>query len=429
MTCNAEAKHNGLSMLTWVKIAARNLRKNSRRSLFTILAVGLGFAAVNVFGGFTAYIFNGLKLGYIYAQANGHLTVFKKGFLTMGKLDPASYLLSEAETHRIREVLEDLPQVSLVTTQLNFSGLLSNGDVSTIFVATGRVPSDIRAIRSQAPGIIGRIKLFNGKALEDDIVYGIGLSSGLAKSLGLGLGSDAIAMAPTTEGQINALDVEVFQLFESPAETLNDKLMLVPLTFAQSLSDTTSVDRVTVLLHDIEQTESVKAFLVNALAKRGLHVEVKSWQELAPFYTKVKDMFNIIFLFVFVIVFVIVVMSVVNTISMAVMERTIEIGTLRALGLKRRAIIKLFAIESALLGLFGSALGVCLTGISWLVVSMARPTWIPPPITRRVPLEVYIVPEFMVLSMTLLVFLSLIAAVVPARKAARMNIVDALGHV
>ena len=83
-------------MLTWIKIAFRNLGKNRRRSFFTVLAIGLGFAAVNVFGGFTAYLFTSLEDGYIYAQGNGHLTVFKKGFLTHGKLDPVRYLLSEA---------------------------------------------------------------------------------------------------------------------------------------------------------------------------------------------------------------------------------------------------------------------------------------------------------------------------------------------
>lgn len=414
-------------MLTWVKIAIRNLRKNGRRSFFTVLAIGLGFSAVNVFGGFTAYIFASLKDAHIYAQASGHLTIFKKAFLTSGKLDPVSYLLSEAETLSVKEVLGDFPQVCVVTAQLRFSGLLSNGDVSTIFVALGRVPSDVRAIRSRAPGMVGKMKLFDGKPLEDDILYGIGLSSGLAEKFNFELGSDAIAMAPTVEGQINALDVQVFQMLEAPV-ALNDKLMLVPLKFAQSLSDTTSVDRLTVLLHDDEQTESVKAFLTRELSTRGLDVEVKTWKELSPFYTKVKDMFDIIFLFIFVIVFIIVVMSVVNTISMAVMERTTEIGTLRALGLKRRGIVKLFAIESALLGLFGSALGVCLTGMSWGIVTVVRPTWIPPGITRRVPLEVYIVPEYMVFSMLFLVFLSLIAAVLPARKAARMDIVDALGH-
>ena len=68
-------------MLTWLTLATRNLLRNGRRSLFTIAAIGLGFLAVNVLGGFTAYIFTSLQDSYIYAEANGHLSIFKSGFL------------------------------------------------------------------------------------------------------------------------------------------------------------------------------------------------------------------------------------------------------------------------------------------------------------------------------------------------------------
>ena len=341
-------------MLTWIKIAFRNLGKNRRRSFFTILAIGLGFAAVNVFGGFTTYIFTNLRDGYIYALGNGHLTIFKRGFLTHGKLDPVRYLLSEAETQTIKKVLQDFSAVVLVTPQLYTSGLLSNGEVSTIFIATGRVPSDLRIISSHATGAAGRLSLFTGKQLEDDVSYGVGVSTGLAEQLKLDIGSNTTAMAPTVDGQINALDAQVFQLFESAIDVLNDKLMLVPLQFAQSLYDTSSVDRLTVLLQDTEQTEPMRAALRSAFAQQGLDVEIRTWEELSLLYVRVKAMFDIIFLFIFVIVFIIAIMSVINTVSMAVMERTREIGTLRALGVKRNGIVYLFALESAMLGMLGS---------------------------------------------------------------------------
>jgi putative ABC transport system permease protein len=415
-------------MFTWIKIAFRNLCKNRRRSFFTILAIGLGYAAVNVFGGFTAYIFTSLRDGYIYALGSGHLTIFKKGFLTRGKLSPVHYLLSAAETQSIKEVLQGFSGVVLVTPQLHISGLLSNGEVSTIFIAAGRVPSDLRAINSHAQGTIGRLNLYTGKPLEDDIPYGIGLSSGLAEQLQLNLDSNAVAMAPTVSGQINALDVQVFQIFDSAIEVLNDKLMSVPLAFAQSLYDTSSVDRLTVLLNDTEQTEPMRAALTHAFAQHGLDVEVKTWQELAILYNKVKDMFDIIFLFIFVIVFIIAMMSVINTISMAVMERIREIGTLRAVGVKRNGIVHLFAIESAMLGLFGSMVGIGLTLISWIIVRVLEPSWMPPIITQRLPLEIHLVPEYVLLSIPLLVILSVGAASFPARRAAHQSIVDALGH-
>jgi len=415
-------------MLTWIKIAFRNLGKNRRRSFFTVLAIGLGFAAVNVFGGFTAYIFTTLRDGYIYALGNGHLTIFKKGFLTHGKLDPVRYLLSEAEMQTIKKVLQDFSAVVLVTPQLYTSGLLSNGEVSTIFIATGRVPSDLRVINSHAQGATGRLSLFTGKELEDDISYGVGVSSGLAEQLKLDIGSNAVAMAPTVEGQINALDVQVFQLFESALEVLNDKAMLVPLKFAQSLYDTSSVDRLTVLLHDTDQTQPMRAALTYAFAQQGLDVEIKTWEELSLLYVKVKEMFDIIFLFIFVIVFIIAMMSVINTVSMAVMERTREIGTLRALGVKRNGIVYLFALESAMLGMLGSISGISLTLISWLMVEIFKPSWIPAFITKRLPLEIHLVPAYAIFSVLLLVILSIGAASLPARRAAYQGIVEALGH-
>ena len=416
-------------MPTLIKIAFRNLWKNSRRSFFTIAAIGLGYAAVNVFGGFTAYIFTSLKDAYVYAQGNGHLTIFKKGFLANDTQDPFNYLLEEEDILIVKQVVKDIPDVVLVSGQLNISGLLSNGRMSTVFVAAGRVPSAIRAIRSRAPGMIGKIKLFEGKQLEDDIAHGIGLGRGLANKLDLTFDSDAIAMAPTVQGQINALDAQVFQIFNAPNEAIENQLMIVPLKFAQTLYDTGGVDRLTVLLDDTEKTEEVRVSLVQKLTKRGMKVEVKTWREIATFYDKTKGMFDMIFLFIFIIVFVIVVMSVINTISMAVMERTREIGTFRALGIKRRSIVMLFAIESAMLGLLGSALGVCLTMLSWVAFRIIEPTWIPPQMAREVPLEVHLVPDYVAMTMLFLVILSVLAAIMPARKAARMNIVDALGHV
>jgi putative ABC transport system permease protein len=416
---------------TWIKISVRNILKNRRRSLFTILAIGLAFAAVNVFGGFTFYMFSNLEDSYIYSQANAHITIFKKDFFTKGKLDPLRFLLDEKETQTVASIIKTFPEVLLVTTQLYISGLVSNGKISTVFIGVGRIPSEVRFINSRAKSaMLAKLRLFQGKPLQDDIIYGIGLSTGLAQILDLKLATDFIAMAPTVEGRLNAMDGQVFQLFDPAVETLNDKLIHVPLKFAQSLYDTQSVDRISVLLTDTRDTDRVRAKFVRALASRGLELEIKTWEEIDPIYTKIRDMFNIIFLFIFVIVFVIAVMSIINTMSMTVMERTREIGTLRALGVKRPGVVSLFATESAMLGILGSAFGAALTvGTCVLINNVFHPTWVPPIITRRIPLEVYLMPEYMLYSTGFLVLLAVGAAVIPARRAANQEIIDALGHV
>jgi putative ABC transport system permease protein len=413
----------------WLRIAVRNLARNRRRSLFTILAIAFGFAAVNIFAGFTEYMFVSLQDGFIYSQGNGHLTIFKKDFLTEGQTDPKKYLLSEQEVAAIKAACLADPRTLLVTPKLYVTGLISNGQTSTIVMALGIVPSDVLHITSRATGTIARAKLFTGEPLRDDVAFGVGVGTALARKLKLRLGSDAVMMSPTIDGQMNALDIKIVQTFEAPIDALNDKLMIVPLAFAQSLFDTHGADRVSVLLKHTSDTEPVRNSLARIFSEKGPPVEIKSWSELSDMYWKTKKMFDVIFLFLFVIVMVIVVLSVINTVGMSVMERVQEIGTLRALGLKRRGILKLFALESGLLGCFGCLCGAALTLGSWAGVKFSQPTWVPPMLSRSVPLEVYLVPKYFFTSSVCLIVLAVFCAVFPARKAARKNIVESLGHV
>jgi putative ABC transport system permease protein len=184
-----------------------------------------------------------------------------------------------------------------------------------------------------------------------------------------------------------------------------------------------------VLLADTEKTGKMRTQLLTKLANAGIACEIKTWNELSLFYSKVRGMIDMMFLFIFCIVLVIVVMSTVNTMGMAVLERTREIGTLRALGLKRRGISMLFAMEGGLLGLLGSLIGAILHTCVWAIIRSVEPTYTPPGVSTPVPLTVSLVPQTLVLLAICLIILSLIAAIMPAKRAARQNIVNALGHV
>ncbi len=416
-------------MLNWFTIGARNLLRNKRRSAFTIGAVALGFAAVNLFGGFTRYVYNGLEDSYVYAYGNGHLTLFREGYLQYGALHPERYLLTSNDLATVTAFLSSEPDVLYATPQLNVVGLLSNGRASTIAAAEGRNAADTRLFRAQGRGTIGRLSFFHGTELDDARPAGVGVSQGLASLLGLTNGSEAILMATTVDGQMNALDVRVVQTVDSPVEALDNMLMSVPLGLSRKLYDTAGADRLVVLLRDPHRTAALCKTWQEELRRRGVAVEIRTWEELRISYLKICNMFNVLFTFLFSIVLVIVVLSVVNTVGMAVMERTREIGTLRALGLRRSGIVMMFAVESLLLGVIGSAIGMVMTTATILGVRLAGPTWIPPNIPVRVPLEVHFVPGYITLSLASLCLLCIVAAVLPARRASRMSIIDALGHV
>ena len=196
-------------MIAWIKIALRNVAKNSRRSTITAIAVALGFAAVNIFGGFTEYMYSRNREVSIYANSGGHLTIIKKGSLERGKLEPETALLSLKEIKTVEEVCRSISEVIIATPQMRITGLLSNGKVSTIFIAQGVVPSSVALFlsRSTMPELA---RTYNGKMLADDETYGVGVTYGLASLLDLELNSDAVAFTTTVNGQMNALDIEVF---------------------------------------------------------------------------------------------------------------------------------------------------------------------------------------------------------------------------
>ena len=189
------------------------------------------------------------------------------------------------------------------------------------------------------------------------------------------------------------------------------------------------MERINILLDGDTDTRDFIEHLKQACVTAGLDVDIRSWDELSVFYNKVKNMFDILFAFIFAIVFLISAMSVVNTVSMAVLERTREIGTLRALGANRTQILRLFLIESGLLALIGVTAGLVLTLLVWWGIGESGLTWIPPQFTARVPLEVYLVPSYLMLAAVVFLSLSVIATLSPVWRANRRGIVDALGHI
>ncbi len=416
-------------MLTWLKIGFLNLLQNRRRSLATLGAIAFGFAAISLLGGFTDYIFKSLEDTYIYAQSNGHLSVFKKGFLEKGSLDPGKYLIEEKELATIISLCRQEPEVVLATPQLDINGLISNGSVSTIMMASGKDPAATNRIGSLARGFTARLKLFKGSSFPDDAFAKAGISQGLADKLGLAPGSEIIFMTNTIDGFMNAMDAEVIMTFDASIEILNDLYVSIPFSFAQALYETKGADRVNILLKNSRQTLPLKRRLQKIFSAQGLATEIFTWKQLQPSYSRIHNMFNVIFSFVFIIVLTIVALSVINTVSMAVVERTRETGTLRALGLKRSGVIKMFASESAILASLGSLGGLLLTVTVWALVIFFEPTWIPPTIPKEVPLEIHLVPWFLIFTTFSMVGLAAVAAVIPARRAAQMSIIDALGHI
>jgi putative ABC transport system permease protein len=408
--------------MNWLNIGWRNIVKNRRRSTVTILAVAFGFAAINLFAGYIKNVYTGLSDQAVRGERLGHLTVVKRGLFLQGKLHPEKYLFSEAELRQVGELLRADPAVRLISPRLSVSGIVSNGKASTIFIGEGIVPTDVDIIR-------GDFRVDRGGRLYADRPAGAAVAIDLSQILGLERGEIATLLTTTVEGQANALDMEVADVLNTGNAGTNDKFVLMPFSFAQRLFDTSGGERIVLLLDDVRHTEAARERIADKLRNAGLDVEVRTWVELSSFYLQVKNLMDMIFLFIFSIVFTIVVMSVINTMSMTVMERTREIGTLRALGMKRRSVVRLFVTEGTLLAVIGCAVGLVLSAIAAAAVNFAGISYVPPNFSDPVALLVDIDAGKVAQAFFFLVVLAGGSTFVPARKASRMRVIDALGHV
>lgn len=415
------------------KLALRGLLRNRRRSMMTLLAIALGFAAISLFAGYTHNVYDGLERQSIHSELLGHLTLSKRGMSKEGKLAPEKYMLSAADVVRITKIVQQEAHVKLVAPRLSLSGLISNGRASTIFIAEGISPEAMQALQA---GVLTEEEERTGmyadiiKKLDQEHPESALISFGLADMLHLKKGGQASVMTSTLSGQANALDITVENTFNTGNAGSNDKFSFMSLSLAQTLYDTNgAADRLTVLLDDVTQTEIMRDRLLEKLRAAGFDMEIKTWQDLSDFYNQVHNMFDMIFGFIFSIVLTVVVMSVANSMGMTVVERTREIGTLRAIGLKRGGVVKLFATESLMLTLLGCIAGLLMTlGVRY-GINVAHISYTPPNSASATPLLVDVDFYRTTFTLALMMVVGTLAAYLPARRAAKQAIIDALGHV
>lgn len=412
-------------LMHWIKLAFRNIIKSKRRTMTTLIAIGFGFASIALFQGYIHNIYEGIRASAIHGAGIGHLTLYAEGWGVNGKSDPEAFMIPGKQVEKIIHMVQENEHIALASPRLSISGLVSNGKNSTIFIATGVIPEHEKTIK----GEFFDFQPIKGTPLNSENDFGVEMADGLAAHLEFSPGSDGVIMGTTLEGQMNALDINIGGTYNTGIADTNDKFIKVPLAFAQSFYDTQKADSIVILLDHWQHTDLVKQQLSETLGSAGIKVEIKTWKQLSTFYKSVRNMFDMIFLFIFVIVFIIVIMSTTNTMGMAVVERTREIGTLRALGLKKRGVSLLFAAEGGLLGLTGCLFGLCIHTIVWAIISYAQPSYTPPGNSSPVPLIVNFLPASIAQLIFFMTLLALFSAIVPARRAAGQNVVTCLTHV
>jgi putative ABC transport system permease protein len=184
-----------------------------------------------------------------------------------------------------------------------------------------------------------------------------------------------------------------------------------------------------VLLNDTDRTDDFLAQFRTRFPASADKLEFVPWYQQADFYNKTVALFTQQMNVLRLIIGFIIVLSISNMLVMNVLERTGEIGTLLAIGFKRKKILQLFAIEGLLLGLIGASLGLIIGyGLAELISAIGIPMPPPPGMEEGYTGRIRITPNVMVTAFLIAFITTALAGLYPAWKASRLPIINALRH-
>lgn len=405
--------------MKWFLFAVRNTLRNRRRSAVTVMIAALGCTGILLAGGFALFTYQGLEQAA--ARETGHLIVATPAFFDKEEDTAMQYGMDGFEAVKAK-LLQD-PDVRYVLPRVNFSGLISNGDKSVIMIGSGIDPDAEFAVRGPF------ITVKSGTTLSADSAKGtpeILIGADLAKQLHAQPGTGLTLMATTSEGTLNAQDVIVKGVVSTGVPDIDKRLVFTHIRAAQRLLVTERVSTVGVYLRNMEATVGAQARVKAALAGMA----VRTWLDQAVFFQSVKALYDRIFGALGMVIGIIVIFVVANAMAMAIVERTREIGTLRAMGTLPGQLVRVFAMEGFVLGGTGAAVGA-LVAASVAVVLMFADIQMPPPPGRSVGYPLYVnlsVPLYLG-TFVGIALLATVAAALVGRKAANKPVVDALNHV
>ncbi|MBP6902196.1 MAG: ABC transporter permease [Burkholderiaceae bacterium] len=405
--------------LKWLKFAWHNTLRNRRRSAVTIGISALGTAAILLAGGFALFTYRGLA--EMSARSTGHLIVAQAAQFDKDEDTPLQHGLDDADALKTRLLADDA--VRQVLPRVEFSGLISNGDKSTVMMATGIDPDAEFAIKGPF------LTLKAGKVLSSEQRGMVMLGEGLARSLKATPGSGLTLLASTTEGALNALDVTVAGVFATGVPEMDKRAVYTDVATAQKLLVSQRISSLGVFLDRMQHTEAAQQRVQAMFGNVVPSLKVQTWVDQAFFYRGVKDLYNRIFGALGLIIGVIVVFVVTNAMAMAVIERTREIGTLRALGTLPGQLVRSFALEGLVLGGLGTAVGVVLA-LGVTVFLLLVPVQMPPPPGRSTgyPLQIAFDATLYLATLATMLALATLSSALVARRTVRKPIVDALAH-
>ena len=398
------------------KLILLNVVRDWRKNLIACVAILVGTVSLILFGGYVAQTYEGIRLGSIYSEL-GHYQIFATA---QGGEAYSNGLIDRETATRIEANLRKLGEVDLVTQRIEAQGLLSFGNKSVGILAYGVEPDSDAEISTS-------IKVVQGAGLFVEKPSGALVGRELMAELGAKLGDVLTFLTTTSEGAINAVDVEVTGVMDTGAKELNKRFIKIDLPLMREVVGSDNPTNLVVLLDERKTTAATDARIHTAVSTASNKVELKSWSDMSDQYHQIVALFNNIFGFVTVLVVIIIFAGILITMTMAVMERVSELSTIRALGASRSNLLGMVLSEGAVVGVFAIIVGVASGAILAEAINYTKiqmPT--PPGSTFSFPLRILLNGKIFLLPTLLSLIATLVGSFIPAYRAVKLPINEAM---
>jgi len=407
-----------------IKLAWRNIWRNWRRTVLSSLAVAFGVISIIFANSYIKGMTESMYKSLIETEI-GHVKIVSKEFLRLDRVIPKEHLIYD--TQEIETGISSLPGISAMTERIKFRLILSSEEENEPCLGIGINPEQ------ETNFLDLRQHLIQGKYFQDSAAEML-IGDGLAQKLGVELGDELLAVTTDINYSTYALNFTVAGIFKIGFTFMDKNFFYIPIQKAQELLDCPgAAHEILLMLEDAEKAPEISSEIQSILKEKGLEDTLTAvpWQD--NFFMTYMPFASFIFGGILLIIMLIAALVILNTMLMAVLERTHEIGIIKSMGMRNRGVVGLILIESTYIGLLGVLIGGSIgSGLTLLAQNTGLDFT---KMMEKMEFEIALWSGVVYPKFTLGILLgavvfglvtTLLAAFYPARKAARMEPVDAL---
>jgi ABC-type lipoprotein release transport system permease subunit len=340
-----------------LRLAWRNLWRNPRRTLIAMAAIGLGYAMLL----FVACLMAGLRQQMVESGTDLVLSDAEMHAPSYYPDRPIHQTLGGRDGTDVGALIAAIaadPRVEAASPRVYGYGL-----VSATHQSAGAQLLGVLSGQEQKITVL-QSRIVKGSYLTGRIPKGVVMGDKLATTIGVEVGSEIVLLTPAADGSTGNDLYTVVGMFHTGLDAMDRDLVLMSLASLQDLLRLSPgrIHEVGIKLHDSNITAATKtAAALEVQLSKSFPVRVRAWPELAPELADYVQFNRRVTFILFLIFFLLAVMGIVNTMLMAIVSRTRELGMLLAVGMRPVQLVGLIVAEAAILAggslVLGGALG------------------------------------------------------------------------